>query len=191
MFARDTRWNFYFKLFALFITGAYIVHLYIAKENFNLLISILNSVGLLVLAAYIFKTYALPAIKEHIEQHRDLFQRLYNRSDALNSRKHLLEQRIVSEQELMEHLSDKVRDWHDRWIRASKAQEQETNRIREQRAQKRKIQSYYVTREHVRQEMSMQAIERARTALTEQFSVVEKGEQFLGTIVEHMHEEKQ
>src|SRR6185436_14526874 len=165
MFANNTGWTLYLKIYGLFIVCAYVVHSYVGKDNFNALFSIVNSVALFIVAIYFFKKHAIPLVKESIEQHRDEFQQLYNQSDALNSRKHLLEQRLVSEHELVEQLSDKVGNWRDTWIHSNKEKEQEQAQIRARLVEKRKIQSYYAARERARQEIANHAIDRARESL--------------------------
>jgi hypothetical protein len=171
--------------------GVYILNVYLGKDNFDLLFQAINTVALFIVGAYVFKKHAIPVIQEGIALDRNELQQLHNQSDALNSRKHLLEQRLGHQHELVTQLGDKIHQWRAMWLRKNKEKELEQQAIHERLVEKRKIQSHYATRNRVYKEVAVAAITRARESLEQQFSSSQAGEDFLGAVMEHLRKEKQ
>ncbi len=191
MSENNSSWSFYLKVYGIFLVCVYILNVYLGKEYFNALFQAVNSIGLFVVGIYVFKKHAIPVIMGEIEQDRIELQQLHNCSDTLNSRKHILEQRLVCQKELVVRLDDKIHVWREAWINKNKEKERERVLIGERLTEKRTIQSHYATRDQIYKKIAADALDKARASLEEQFSSIDSADHFLQELIEYIGEERQ
>ena len=167
---------------------SYLAYTYLDIDTFIAVFQAANTLGICLLAFYLFKVHAINNIRIGIEQQQDAHQLLHNQTDTLNSQKHILENTIASQRLTLATLSNKVQTWRDTWNNTYEQHNHELQIRLTALQEKRRLQSYQATVESTRRIVLAQAIEQARAQLTDQFASEKEGAPFLADILDYIQE---